>query len=121
MAWLCLAGGVYFLLFTDAAGFVAGVNVGLGLVLLGAAGWFRALMLYVRRRLDWSGEMWRDQQARLGPRVWRTIAAVISIGGFSSLAFWLDGHSFLAGLAAGAIALPALLGLGKLTGQVTNY
>jgi hypothetical protein len=121
MAWLCLAGGVFFLLFTDATGFMAGVNVGLGAVMLAAAGMTVALIPYVRRRLDWSGQMWRDQQARVAPRIWRAVAIVTTTGALCSLAFWVGGHAFLAGLAVGCIALPALLGLGKLTGQVRAY
>jgi hypothetical protein len=119
LAVLCLVGGALFLGF-GGTGFEGGCNVGMGLTLLAAAGTFVALRRYVGQRLHLPAEFWREQQRRVGPAVWTLTSMWSGVGLMTALIAWLGGARWISGLGAGLCALPLVLVVGKLTGQVRD-
>jgi hypothetical protein len=120
LAVLCLVGGVFFLA-AGQSGFRGGVDLGLGVTLFALAIAFVALRRYVEKRLDAPLEYWRDQQRRLGGTLWGATSAVTAIGVLGLLLALLVGEAWVAGCVLGVAALPALLIVGKLTGQIGTY
>lgn len=117
LAALCLGLGGW-LLVTGGEGFGGGVSVGAGIGLVGLASTFLALRKYVAARLDYDVEFWRAQQRTLAGRFWGSIALVVVAGGVLLALFLATGAAWVAGLVAGLTGLPALLLLGRLTGQL---
>lgn len=114
---LCLAVGAFFVL-VGGAGFKGGVNLGLGLDLLASGLASFGLRRYVGRRLHLPAEFWRDQQRRVGARVWAAIGLAAGLGVLVTLLAWVGDAPWLSGFAVGLSGLPLLMVVGRLTGQV---